>query len=403
MILANSCDDNSGKYVSLIMQSNDRTFYQNLHVHYGKLHELIADEQVFSKVPDRWNIIVTDVENSTKAISEGKQQVVNLAATGSIVACLNISRSAGIDIPFFFGGDGATIIVPDEILEECLFALQLHQERCAISFNFYLRVGYRNVGAMIEKGGSLRIIKYKRNDLHIMPIILGDALQMAEASIKSSHPEKFSKDLPYNLNLEGMECKWDKIEPPKNENEILTLIIQATKVDQQATVYSKILNEIDDIYGEDLIRHPITARRLKMVHKLSRIKNEVQMKFNQITSTKLVASWWRSFMGNWFIKYTSTGRNYLNDLIQLTETLLIDGAINTVISGKESQRERLLKYLDDLEKNGSIVYGYYCSSNSILSCFVTALDDYHIHFLDGGNGGYTQASKILKPKLLSKS
>jgi hypothetical protein len=381
------------------MQSTESTFYQDLHLHYGKLHELIADEQVFSKVPHSWNIVVTDVENSTKAVSEGKQQVVNLAATGSIVACLNISREAGIEIPFFFGGDGATIIVPDEILEECLFALQLHQERCSISFDFYLRVGHRKVGAMIEQGASLQILKYKRNDLHIMPVILGNALQMAEAEIKSANQKIPAKDLPYNLNLEGMECKWDKIKPPKNENEILTLIIQSTIVEEQSSVYSNVLERIDDIYGDDSIRHPVTAKRLKMVHKLSRLKNEVKMKFSHLTNKKLAASWWRSVMGSWFTKYTSTGRDYLNDLIQLTETLLIDGAINTVISGKKKQREELLEYLNSLEAQGSIVYGFYSSNSSILSCFVTAIDDYHIHFLDGDNGGYTQASKVLKPKL----
>ncbi|WP_304015454.1 DUF3095 family protein [Nonlabens dokdonensis] len=381
------------------MQSTESTFYQDLHLHYGKLHELIADEQVFSKVPHSWNIVVTDVENSTKAVSEGKQQVVNLAATGSIVACLNISREGGIEIPFFFGGDGATIIVPDEILEECLFALQLHQERCSISFDFYLRVGHRKVGAMIEQGASLQILKYKRNDLHIMPVILGNALQMAEAEIKSANQKIPAKDLPYNLNLEGMECKWDKIKPPKNENEILTLIIQSTIVEEQSSVYSNVLERIDDIYGDDSIRHPVTAKRLKMVHKLSRLKNEVKMKFSHLTNKKLAASWWRSVMGSWFTKYTSTGRDYLNDLIQLTETLLIDGAINTVISGKKKQREELLEYLNSLEAQGSIVYGFYSSNSSILSCFVTAIDDYHIHFLDGDNGGYTQASKVLKPKL----
>ena len=384
------------------MQSTESTFYQDLHLHYGKLHELIADEQVFSKVPHSWNIVVTDVENSTKAVSEGKQQVVNLAATGSIVACLNISREAGLEIPFFFGGDGATIIVPDEILEECLFALQLHQERCSISFEFYLRVGHRKVGAMIEQGASLHILKYKRNDLHIMPVILGNALQMAEAEIKSANQKIPAKDLPYNLNLEGMECKWDKIKPPKNENEILTLIIQSTIVEEQSSVYSNVLERIDDIYGDDSIRHPVTAKRLKMVHKLSRLKNEVKMKFSHLTNKKLAASWWRSVMGSWFTKYTSTGRDYLNDLIQLTETLLIDGAINTVISGKKKQREELLEYLNSLEAQGSIVYGFYSSSSSILSCFVTAIDDYHIHFLDGDNGGYTQASKVLKPKLRRK-
>ncbi|MEN8815249.1 MAG: DUF3095 family protein [Nonlabens sp.] len=381
------------------MNVNQTSFYSKLLLHHGSLHELMADEEAFTNVPTSWNIIVTDVENSTQAVKDGQQQLVNLAATGSIVACLNISRSKGIEIPFFFGGDGATIIVPDDILPDCLFALQLHQERCSISFNFFLRVGYRKVGAMIEEGASLRILKYKRNDLHVMPIILGDALQMAERSIKSSSKEEEIKGLEYNLDLNGMECKWDKIKPPRNQNEILTLIIAANKVADQSKVYSQVLEKIEDVYGSDVNRHPVTAKRLKMVHSFSRIKAEVKMKFKKVTGQKFAANWWRSFIGSWFVKNTATGRNYLNDMIQLTETLLLDGAINTVITGKVQQREVLLTYLNEIEKQGLITYGYYSSTSSILSCFVTAIDDYHIHFLDGDNGGYTQASKVLKAKL----
>jgi hypothetical protein len=169
-------------------------------------------------------------------------------------------------------------------------------------------------------------------------------------------------------------------------------------VTEQSKVYSQVLEKIEQVYGNDLIRHPVTAKRLKMVHNLSSIKAEVKMKFKNITNGKIATSWWRSFIGSWFTKNTSKGRNYLNDMIQLTETLLLDGAINTVITGKINQRKELLAYLNTLEKQDSISYGYYSSSSSVLSCFVTAMDNYHIHFLDGENGGYTNASKMLKAK-----
>jgi hypothetical protein len=375
------------------------SFYSQLHLHYGALHELLLEKTAFTEVPNEWNIIVTDIKNSTQAVQEGKQQLVNLAATGSIVACLNISRAKGIDIPFFFGGDGATLLVPNEILADCLFALQLHQERCSLSFDFFLRVGHRNVGKMKEQGAQLRIAKYKRNDLHRMPIILGDALQMAERSIKASEPQKTMEQRTYNLDLQGMECKWDKIKPPQKGNEVLSLIISAATVASQSELYSEVLKKMDLIYGEDTIRHPISAGKLKMVHHLSRFKNEVKMKYKGVTGGKIAASWWRSIAGSIFTTYTRPGKNYLNDLIQLTETLLLDGSINTVITGEASQRDELLAYLDELEGANKLKYGYYTSSSSILSCFVTAVDDYHIHFLDGDNGGYTQASKVLKAKM----
>jgi hypothetical protein len=381
------------------MRHKDSSFYSQLHLHHGALYELLLDETAFTEVPKEWNIIVTDIKNSTQAVQEGKQQLVNLAATGSIVACLNISRAKGIDIPFFFGGDGATLLVPNEILPDCLFALQLHQERCSLSFDFYLRVGHRNVSQLKDQGAQLKIAKYKRNDLHRMPIILGDALQIAERSIKESEPQAALEQMAYNLDLQGMECKWDKIKPPQKGNEVLTLIISAATVASQSELYSEVLNKIDLIYGEDTIRHPISAGKLKMVHHLSRFKNEVQMKYKEVTAGKVAASWWRSVAASIFTQYTRPGKNYLHELIQLTETLLLDGSINTVITGEAAQRDELLAYLDQLEGEDKLKYGYYTSSSSILSCFVTAVDDYHIHFLDGDNGGYTQASKVLKAKM----
>jgi hypothetical protein len=381
------------------MLHKDSSFYSQLHLHHGALHELLLDETAFTEVPQEWNIIVTDIKDSTQAVQDGKQQLVNLAATGSIVACLNISRAKGIDIPFFFGGDGATLLVPNEILPDCLFALQLHQERCSLSFDFFLRVGHRNVNQLKEEGAQLRIAKYKRNDLHMMPIILGDALQLAEVSIKERESQEAIEQMAYNLNLQGMECKWDKIKPPQKGNEVLSLIISAASVASQSELYSEVLKKIDLIYGEDIIRHPVSAGKLKMVHHLSRFKNEVQMKYKEVTTGKVAASWWRSVAGSIFTKYTRPGKNYLDDLIQLTETLLLDGSINTVITGEAAQRDELLAYLDQLEKEKKLKYGYYTSSSSVLSCFVTAIDDYHIHFLDGDNGGYTQASKVLKAKM----
>jgi hypothetical protein len=37
----------------------------------------------------------------------GLHETINLVATGSIVAVLNIAYKAKITVPFFFGGDGA--------------------------------------------------------------------------------------------------------------------------------------------------------------------------------------------------------------------------------------------------------------------------------------------------------
>ena len=83
----------------------------------------------------------------------------------------------------------------------------------------------------------------------------------------------------------------------------------------------------------------------------------------------------------------------------MSDTWVLDGKINTVISGTKNQREQLQKFLDELESDQKIIYGIHVSNASIMSCYVRDLDDGHIHFVDGSDGGYTQAARMLKAKL----
>ncbi len=91
--------------------SNEQ-FFTRLPVNEIPLSDLLTEEHLFFKIPANWSVIITDVKNSTAAVRNGLHETVNLVATGSIVALLNIAYKSNITVPFFFGGDGATFIVP---------------------------------------------------------------------------------------------------------------------------------------------------------------------------------------------------------------------------------------------------------------------------------------------------
>src|SRR5205085_2077530 len=93
------------------------------------------------------------------------------------------------------------------------------------------------------------------------------------------------------------------------------------------------------------------------------------------------------------------GKQYLESLVAMSDTLVIDGKINTVMSGTGAQRNQLEKFLNELELAKEILYGIHISKASVMSCYVRNMDDGHIHFVDGAEGGYTKAAKILKAKL----
>lgn len=83
----------------------------------------------------------------------------------------------------------------------------------------------------------------------------------------------------------------------------------------------------------------------------------------------------------------------------MSDTLVIDGKINTVISGTRAQRKALQDFLNEMESEGQLYYGMHLSRASVMSCYVRDFKDSHIRFVDGSEGGYTQAAKMLKGKL----
>ena len=74
-------------------------------------------------VPGDWWIVVADVIGSTKAIEAGAYKKVNTVGVACIAAVVNVDRS--VEMPFVFGGDGATFAVPDGLRERAIAALRV--------------------------------------------------------------------------------------------------------------------------------------------------------------------------------------------------------------------------------------------------------------------------------------
>jgi len=127
------------------------------------------------------------------------------------------------------------------------------------------------------------------------------------------------------------------------------------------------------------------------------------MKFLKIASKDdplyLITNWLVTLIGKFYLHYDKEGKKYLHRLVELSDTLIIDGRINTVISGTEQQRELLIASLNQMEQDGEIIFGWHASEESVMSCYVRDRLDQHIHFVDGSEGGYTKAASMLKKKL----
>jgi hypothetical protein len=377
-------------------------FYSNLTEYRQSISKLLQKESLFADIPSDWHVVLTDIKSSTKAIEAGQHEVVNLIATGSIIAVLNIAHKSGITIPFFFGGDGATLIIPSEILGDCLNALNEHQQNSFENFDLFLRVGNMPVSEVYEKGFRLKIAKAKMNEFLSIPVILGGGLHYVESVIKGDKIDYKNLELLKNvLNLEGMECRWDRIKPPEDQHEILCLLVNSVNRDDQADVYRKILEKIEEIYGPHKKRSPISIAGLSLNATLDRINSEMKVKTGKRSVKFFMKRMLATLIGKFYLKFNKEGKQYLNTLIELTDTLVLDGRINTVISGLNKQHNILEEFLEEMERSGEISFGMHRSKESIMSCYVRDRKDQHIHFVDGGDGGYTKAAGLLKSKFIS--
>ncbi|MET4083425.1 hypothetical protein ABIB40_003396 [Pedobacter sp. UYP30] len=376
-------------------------FYANLPVNRLSLSKLMLNERLFFNVPNDWFVIITDIEQSTDAVHAGLHENVNLVATGSIVALLNIAYKNDIVVPFFFGGDGATFLVPPNIVNDAMKALLIYKKNTLNAFSLSLRTGIVAVKEVYKQGHVLRISKFASSGNLVTPIVLGDGLDYAEKIIKGDDYLYSGVDpQDYEPDLSGMQCRWDKIEPPKTNNEIVTLIVVSRDHVHQANCFAAVISFIDKIYGMPEMRQPISVSKLVFKTSFNNLGREMKSQLGKINILKLLKTYLTNFYGYVFFR-TEKGKKYLRRLVEMSDTLVVDGRINTVITGSETQRSALVKALDKMEKNSEILYGLHISSASVMSCYVRDLEDDHIHFIDGAEGGYTKAAAVLKKKINS--
>ncbi|MEP7108217.1 MAG: DUF3095 domain-containing protein [Ferruginibacter sp.] len=380
---------------------NNDLFYSRLPVNEIPLSDLLTEEHLFYKVPDNWLVVITDVKNSTAAIQQGLHETINLVATGSIVAVLNIAYRANLTVPFFFGGDGATFIVPPSLLDASLHALLIHKENTQRNHDLTLRVGSVPVAEIYYKGQELKISKFKTSDVFSIPVLLGNGLAVAEKIVKGEdYVFNYTSKNGDGLDLTGMECRWDKIKPPENDHEVVSLLVMTRELGKQTLAFKKVIDFLDAIYGTPQSRRPISVTKLKLKTTLAKISLEMRTKLGGFKAYYFLRTWLEGLYGYYYFR-TKKGKNYLSQLVDMSDTLVIDGRINTVIAGTSHQRELLEAALSEIELAGEILYGLYVSKESVMSCYVRSMNDRHIHFVDGAEGGYTKAAGIIKKKISS--
>lgn len=387
--------------------NHDLQFYSALPSDTRSLVALLKDEQSFVSLPESWDIVITDVADSTMAVAEGKYREVNLTAVSCIVAAQNIARTHSIQIPFLFGGDGATLMCPASITSELVQAFEIIVHNARKNFGFVLRVGSINATRIFEMQGSIKLAKTMIAPGYDQILCIGNGLALAEKIIKNEYTEKEGRDKGSgntDIFLKGLQCRFREIAAPHNNGEILSLVITAKEHAPQARLYAEILEIIESLYGSNDTRHPVTKQHLSIATAYKDSARELKMRYEKPSIPMLVSHMLRVFIASLIFKCNIATKLfdptiYKQQLIAATDNLKIDGSLKTTIHGLPAQREKLIHALNAREQKGVLNFGYYSTDATVMTCYVYDRSSGHIHFLDAKGGGYTQAAAMLKQKI----
>lgn len=379
------------------------TFFQHLHT--LNRFEDITDLSSFIPIPEDWFVVVSDVVGSREAIKNGKYKEVNTIGAACIVAIVNALDS--VEIPYVFGGDGASICVPPEHLDLAKHAALGTKNMAKVAFGLELRTGAIPVTDIRKKGGTLLIAKVRVSDKYDQAVFAGGGLALADKLLKESGSEYLfsSTDQRIEADFTGLECRWDKIS--NEQKTVMSLLIKACTEDEQQAMneYNGIIQTISEIVKEE---HPITEKSLKFSFNPRWLKNEFKTRTFLKTWTKkavyILDLYYRIIIGKalMFFNIETNGfqwGDYKSDLISNSDYRKFDDMLRIVLSCRPEEKEALLAFLDRQEKDRKINYGVHNSEAAIVTCMIKEYSGLHFHFVDGDEGGYAMAAIHLSEKL----
>lgn len=365
----------------------------------------ITSERLFKDVPSDWLVIVSDVQGSTMKIEEGNFHDVNFVASAATTAVLNIDKN--VEFPFVFGGDGSTILIPPEYEENAKSVLLDTKKFSYDNFGLNLRIGIVPVIDVLRSRNKIKILKLKVTDNYFQAVFNGGGLDHAEYLVKNDPKYRVKKTKSnYKADYTGLKCVWQDI--PSKKEEIVSLLVKANSaLFNDVEVYKKVVKKISDLYGKKEERFPVKSKNIRIRNSRKKIYLESMIYAHQHGLNKK-----RLFIRNYIkAKFESIYKifkkgfetisfsAYKNTFMHSVDSEKFDDMLRMVIAGNKDQRLELIDFLEQYYQDGQLAYGVNVAKSVHMSCLIIERKGKRVHFIDGSNGGYTNAAKELKNRI----
>jgi len=359
------------------------------------------DAQAYRPAPDDWELVVTDIVGSTQAVAAGKHKTVNFVAAMAIAALKNLC--APTRLPFLFGGDGSVVMVPPVHAQAARQTLARVRGLAEREFGMQLRVGICPVAVLRQHGSDVRVGRFEPTPGNSFGVFMGGGVGLLEAAARGrgddvliarvAVPQALDDGAP--VDLDGLSCRWNPLQSGRGR--MLTLIIQGAS--DPGAVHAEVMRLARQGGAAPPVRPDTLStswppKGLMLEAQASRRGGALWTAVLRVLAQTLLARLV-------FLAGKPVGgfdpKRYVEEVASNTDFCKHDDTVSFVIDCPPDCIAAIQATLDRQQYAGQLRYGMHVSQTALMTCLVTgASGGLHVHFVDGGDGGYTSAAKTMK-------
>ncbi|HSA79519.1 MAG TPA: DUF3095 domain-containing protein [Geminicoccaceae bacterium] len=375
---------------------------------YGELEPFadfaeVADPARYVAAPLDWVVILTDIKGSTEAAKGGRYKDVNLIGAACITAVLNVTK--GLELPYAFGGDGATVLIPPEVRDVVADALLRTRRLAASGFGLELRVGMVPVRELRRRGREVLVAKYQLSPGNHLAMFAGGGMELADRLIKDGtgfglddHGHQGPPD------LEGLSCRWEPYH--SLHGRMLSLLVRTLEPDDLA-LQRQIVARLGEILHEGAeAARPVQPANMRFIWPPKGLAAEAILTQGRRPRALrrvylMLESFLQAIAERFDLKigpYDAPA--YREELRRNSDHRKLADSLHMVLDCTGTEVAAIEAYLAGLHAAGRIVYGIHQASRAMMTCLVFSLEQgRHVHFIDGADGGFAFAALQLKAQL----
>ena len=377
------------------------SFYTNVPVFRG--FSSVTDPALYRPLPDDWTLGVADIVQSTQAIAQNRYKAVNMAGAAIIASVKNALGCR--DLPYVFGGDGASFALPADDVPIAREALAATATWTREELGLTMRVALVPVARVREAGRDVRVARFAQSGNVAYAMFSGGGLGWAEAAMKRGEFAVPPAPPGARPALDGLSCRFAEI--PATRGVIVSLVIVPDGNGDAEAFRSAIEQVVSMVEASPEKSRPVPAAGpafrwptlgAELEARAAARKGGQSLFVRRLRVHAFTLMAWAILRFRLRVGGFDPGK-YLAEVVANSDSRKFDDGLRMILDCDAALADAIESRLSAAAAAGAVRFGMHRQDAAMMTCFVTSYTaSDHVHFVDGARGGYATAAAAIKTR-----